>query len=56
MRISSKFVLCKRARVVALLKLWPEGEAAIKLEMRTGKRIRWPPVISSGGGRCYEYV
>eukprot|EP00903_Cladosiphon_okamuranus_P016605 g15318.t1 len=39
-RVSSRFVVCKRARMVALLKLWPEGELAIKLEMRTGKRIR----------------
>ncbi|CAN0114850.1 unnamed protein product, partial [Ectocarpus sp. 12 AP-2014] len=40
MRISTKYIVRKRARVLALLKLWPEGEAAIKLELRTGKRIR----------------
>ncbi|CAN0104796.1 unnamed protein product [Ectocarpus sp. 12 AP-2014] len=40
MRISIKYIVRKRARVLALLKLWPEGEAAIKLELRTGKRIR----------------
>ncbi|CAB1109809.1 unnamed protein product [Ectocarpus sp. CCAP 1310/34] len=40
MRISTKYIIRKRARVLALLKLWPEGEAAIKLELRTGKRIR----------------
>eukprot|EP00904_Undaria_pinnatifida_P005528 jgi/Undpi1/2104/HiC_scaffold_12.g05490.m1 len=34
------FVVCKRARVVALLHLWPEGEAGVKFEMRTGKRVR----------------
>lgn len=42
-RVSSKFVICRRARVLALLKLWPEGEAAVKVEMRTGKRIRSEP-------------
>ncbi|CAM9293543.1 unnamed protein product [Ectocarpus sp. 6 AP-2014] len=40
MRISTKYIVRKRARVLTLLKLWPEGEAAIKLELRTGKRIR----------------
>lgn len=34
------FIVCKRARVVALLHLWPEGEAGVKFEMRTGKRVR----------------
>lgn len=52
MRISTKYIIRKRARVLALLKLWPEGEAAIKLELRTGKRIRsagltLPPCESS---------
>lgn len=28
---------------MALIKLWPEGEAGVKLEMRTGKRIRCKP-------------
>lgn len=45
MRVASRFIVCKRARVVALLKLWPEGEVAIKHEMRTGKRIRSPRIL-----------
>ncbi len=63
-RIATKFIICKRARVLVLLKLWPEGEQAVKLEMRTGKRIRCsPPSDDTGvglnekkskqvGGRC----
>lgn len=49
-RIASKFIICKRARVLTLLKLWPEGELAVKLEMRTGKRIRCSPPPSDETG------
>ena len=40
------FIVCKRARVVALLHLWSEGEAGVKFEMRTGKRVRCANAIT----------
>lgn len=39
-RAASSFIVCTRARIVALLRMWPEGEAGVKVELRTGKRIR----------------
>lgn len=39
-RVGKSFVVCRRARMVALLAMWPEGEADIKVELRSGKRIR----------------
>lgn len=48
-RVGRAFVVCRRARVVALLRLWPEGEVNIKVEMRTGKRLRRVRVARSVG-------
>lgn len=39
-RSAEAFVVCRRARLVALLKLWTIGEEEIRLEMRSGKRTR----------------